>query len=638
MHHHFRLLLMLMTCDRARTLRAALVLVVSALFTFCGPFACILRASVSGQGDITPFTTGVDFQGNPITLPDLPSAGGTLGSDLVVGGTGMRIGNTDFGSMTINNPVFTNPLFVDAATIGLEAAGSGMVTITGFTSELNVRGGDLIVGASGQGNLQIEGGGLVTTSPALDPNGMPMGNAGDLIVGQDFNSQGTISVDGFASSLFVDNLTIGEFGTATLDVTDRATVRSTAAFLGAMKNSISVVTFSGLGTRWLNQGGVQIGTHSGTANDQNGHGTLHINSDAIVSIGVPDGAGTDFNDGLTDIRELGRVELGGGSLLTYDLDNFGLIRGTGQLQVTNSFVNNPGGEIRNAASVANLREYLYVADPSVTLQNNGLIDSQGGEMEFEGLVNNNASGDIIARDAVLRFDGNINNFGEIAVGGDSTIYTGDLFNSGFILVLADSAPVFRGNVTLAPSSILSLTIGPQAGTLDIVGTADVTMANLVLDYSSGVHANRGDTYDILSASGGVTGMFANPGDQVIADGLLWDIIYGTNTVSVTATGLTAMPFGADFNGDGIVDGQDLAIWEMNYGLQGTPGILDTLGDADGDGDVDGADFLEIQRKLGGPPLVAAAAAVPEPSALLLAMSALTMFRRRRGNRTRMNAD
>ena len=84
--------------------------------------------------------------------------------------------------------------------------------------------------------------------------------------------------------------------------------------------------------------------------------------------------------------------------------------------------------------------------------------------------------------------------------------------------------------------------------------------------------------------------------------------------------------GADFNGDGIVDSQDLAIWEMNYPIGS--GAMQTMGDADGDGDVDGFDFLKIQRDFGiipVPPL----AAVPEPSALLLALSALAFgFRRR----------
>jgi len=72
-----------------------------------------------------------------------------------------------------------------------------------------------------------------------------------------------------------------------------------------------------------------------------------------------------------------------------------------------------------------------------------------------------------------------------------------------------------------------------------------------------------------------------------------------------------------------------------------PIAVGTDGDFDGDSDVDGADFLEWQRNLGdttslglwesnyGPPAIAAAAAVPEPSSMLLAgvMTMLVLSRR-----------
>jgi uncharacterized secreted protein with C-terminal beta-propeller domain len=47
----------------------------------------------------------------------------------------------------------------------------------------------------------------------------------------------------------------------------------------------------------------------------------------------------------------------------------------------------------------------------------------------------------------------------------------------------------------------------------------------------------------------------------------------------------------DFNFDGIVDSHDLPVWRASYGF-------DAAGEADGDGDADGADFLAWQRHLG----------------------------------------
>ena len=78
----------------------------------------------------------------------------------------------------------------------------------------------------------------------------------------------------------------------------------------------------------------------------------------------------------------------------------------------------------------------------------------------------------------------------------------------------------------------------------------------------------------------------------------------------------------DFNGDGDVDGGDLAYWSTWYGINAN-------GDADGDGDTDGDDFLGWQRNFTGSLPFAAAAAVPEPSTLILLACAMLISWRRR---------
>jgi len=69
---------------------------------------------------------------------------------------------------------------------------------------------------------------------------------------------------------------------------------------------------------------------------------------------------------------------------------------------------------------------------------------------------------------------------------------------------------------------------------------------------------------------------------------------------------------ADFNDSNSVDGVDLGIWESNFGSAATA----TTGDATGDGDADGEDFLEWQRQFTGAPQLSAIG-VPEPASLLL---------------------
>jgi hypothetical protein len=91
-------------------------------------------------------------------------------------------------------------------------------------------------------------------------------------------------------------------------------------------------------------------------------------------------------------------------------------------------------------------------------------------------------------------------------------------------------------------------------------------------------------------------------------------------LTVDETGATTP---GDFNGDTMVNADDLAVWRESFG----PGAG---ADGDADGDSDGHDFLIWQRRLGvGASQVAAAGAVPEPAAWALGLMALALPARRR---------
>ncbi len=78
--------------------------------------------------------------------------------------------------------------------------------------------------------------------------------------------------------------------------------------------------------------------------------------------------------------------------------------------------------------------------------------------------------------------------------------------------------------------------------------------------------------------------------------------------------LTELISEADFNADGLVDSSDLSLWESAYGLT-------DVGDADGDSDTDGTDFLIWQQQFAGAALSAASTQVPEPTGMALALAA-----------------
>jgi hypothetical protein len=86
------------------------------------------------------------------------------------------------------------------------------------------------------------------------------------------------------------------------------------------------------------------------------------------------------------------------------------------------------------------------------------------------------------------------------------------------------------------------------------------------------------------------------GDVDASDLVVWRSRFGAGAASQPT---------ADFNHDTHIDGLDLAAWRGGFGV--AAGAQSTQGDADLDGDVDGADFLQWQRTM----VLSAAVAVSE---------------------------
>lgn len=120
-------------------------------------------------------------------------------------------------------------------------------------------------------------------------------------------------------------------------------------------------------------------------------------------------------------------------------------------------------------------------------------------------------------------------------------------------------------------------------------------------------------------------------ESVDFDGLLWDDLI---------VGHVAKTPSADFNNDQLVNAADLELWRDSFGTVEAPSML--FGDADGDHDADGNDFIAWQRQLNAasPTTLAfgtpAAHNVPEPRAIVLALfvSVIVLHGGARGARIR----
>jgi len=590
---------------------------------FCWAVSAQTWAAVFAVGDVTPQQTftGIVIGGQmvDITAPNLPSGGGRVTDDatptgtdvdLIVGGTGVFSGNITFnigttiGEVTINNPTGTLPLIAPNVTIGMTSNGKGRINLNDFGTTL-VAETLLTVGDEGEGELRLTNGarvgvGIFNIDPLVlkyEGGTMVVGSQRDTAGANQFLSEGIVTIDGFGSVLETEDLIVADEGLGTIEISGKANLLTFDTTLGESVGSTGRVTLAGLNTRWTNTDDLIVGN--------NGSGLLEVNDFAVV-----------VSDTIT-VGTTSFVNLDGGTLISNtSIVNNGVIRGAGRIE--SDVTIGSEGELRNAAGAASLREYLLVTG---AVTNAGLIESQGGELEFQGAVVNDSN--IVARDAVMRFNDGLTNSFSLTVGGDTTIY-GPVMNvgDGDVHVLSNSETLLVGDLTFSASSTLVLSIGDSPGTLDVLGMTNLGGAMLELDYSAGVGAQEGDTYQILTSGDGLTGMFSNPIGgmnslpQVGAGGLIWDIDVQAGAVFVTATAMTVAPTLGDFDLDDDVDGFDFLAWQRGF-----PGTF-------GAGDL--ADW-EMNFGTTAGPLVAATGAIPEPTsiAMLLLGSVLIAGRRSR---------
>lgn len=322
----------------------------------------------------------------------------------------------------------------------------------------------------------------------------------------------------------------------------------------------------------------------------------------------------------------GELHLGGTSATVTALNvaNAGLITGNGRL---NSVVTDTtAGSVRVGAG-----ERLQILGASGTNLNDGLIDVDGGEIEFGRAVTNStvspSTGLIAARNATLRFSGGLTNSGSLSFTAGVSDVFGDVSTTdmvatpgrtGRIVVTGGAQANFfddvanSGIIQVSAAGSLKSTavfLGSLSGN-GVSGTGQVFIeGDMRPGFSPGTMAFGGDlSYGPLAALN-IELAGTTPGTQYDRVTVAGDVaLAGTLDVSLLSgfkpsagNSFSILTAGGSINGtfdDEILPQLNGGLkWDINYAAQSVSlNVGGVLGDYNLDGTVDSADYV-VWRKL-----------------------------------------
>jgi T5SS/PEP-CTERM-associated repeat protein len=656
------------------------LMLVSAAAVFVLGDALEARAAISTVGDVGP-------------VP--PAGGGPVSGPF-------RVGNTSVGTMDIaGGTALTNS---GEATVGLQPNAIGIVTMSGFGSDwtLTSGGADLTVGASGVGSVSLAELARMDvddqTILGLAPTGVGEINIADLgtiwnseevavgaqgrgtinvsaggrlvslasTIGESSPSEGRVTIsDPLSQWQVTGGVTVGSSGRGNLYLLDGGSLRtSVGSTVGNASGSVGRVEISGAGSLWntvngnlnlgstgtgilhiLEGGRAQVGGLVQLASTTGSRGVILVDgansvlsATGALTTSVGEGEIIVSNGGVITTNGMqistgGRLSLDGGrvEITSSSMTNQGLVQGRGVIEV-NSFNNQFSGNVPGRVRVEE-DEHLTLTG---SLSNSSIIEVAGGELEILGSNSSNSFEIETSYGATLWFGGTgisnnsstgrlsviggeVNLFGRIQNSSSSTIVVGNsstavfhdtLTNNGDLIVLPGSS-VFGVDALnlLGGSSNLAIELGADdafetvaplqaSGLIIVEGDLTVTLAN-------GFEPQLGDVFPLLYAGDHRSGIFSNENLPALSAGLKWELNYTPNSASLTV----AEGSDGDFDGDGDVDGRDFLLWQRGS----SPDPRST------------EDLADWQTNYGVAPLASSSVAVPEPGSVVLLAFSMTLL-------------
>jgi T5SS/PEP-CTERM-associated repeat protein len=195
--------------------------------------------------------------------------------------------------------------------------------------------------------------------------------------------------------------------------------------------------------------------------------------------------------------------------------------------------------------------------------------------------------------------------GSLALGGT----TGAAGGAGTVSIGPLNSVTVGSNLKVWSGGTIALA---QGGTLDITGAANLS-GDLKFNLTATPDPHAGDSFQILSATGGVSGTFASTMLPTLDPGLSWNVVYSATSVSLTV--VSGLP--GDYNHNGVVDAADYVVWRKGLGTTYTQNDFSVW-------------RSHFGQTAGSGVGANAAAAVPEPATLVLITLATAVLCLRRG--------
>ncbi len=417
---------------------------------------------------------------------------------------------------------------------------TGEVTVTGSGSRWDLSSG-LGVGVLGSGLLNVEAGGVVSS--------LGNGNIGSNNV----NSVGVATVTGQGSQWnSTGGLTVGGSGNGTLHIENGGLVSSAGGEIGEFSGSLGLVMVTGVGSRWETNGNVTIGNL----------GQAILNVEATGSVNVV---------GDLSIGDDGEVNLDAGNLTASTI----ILAEDGQFNWTNN-------------------SSLRITGPSgVTLGSGNFFTNAFSLENGQTLIVDNTL--TIDAATVLLLDGGSLNSGALALNGGNIVgttldvdATGGLLGFGLV-----GAPVFGNQIATTIQATGGLTLGSVTSTtgFDFAGTLDVGSNRVELLDADAANLGFGTLLAAGGELGAAGGMILDAGERIVSSGDA--LIRGALTHNGTVIGPTAIGESLTVNDD--VAGPGSFAGNITFSQTYSPGASPAEVDfGDGDLNLAGTSVLELE--------------------------------------------